>query len=135
MISRVKSGGKIQRQAQKRIIRQKSVEASPKINRESAPALKTRLRNFSRACEDIWPHVNGGIKTKDDLERLIRRSEIVLLPKSADDNAAVAALMVNKGVEGPKEYINKYGRGNFNFMISEWKRRLDVVFDEIRKNA
>lgn len=87
---------------------------------------------FCAATEAIWPYVNGGIRTKEDLERAIRQSGIVLLPQEADDNMASAALMHNKG-DSQADFVRRVGVGYVSYLIDAWKQKLNIVFEEIRK--
>jgi len=114
-----------------------SVDTVKRQRMATAPVpIKTsgRSLNYSEMCERIWG-VSGalGIKSKNDLERAIRDSNVVMLPDKADEDMAIAAYLHNKKEDNIKRLITDRGRQSVSDYVNMWKDKIDVVLENIRK--
>ena len=89
---------------------------------------------FSSATEMIWSEVSNGngIKTKNDLEKIIRKINLKVLPEFADKDMAIAALLHNKGCTSIREYVKKRGDSGVRWQVKNWLDKINVVLDEIK---
>ena len=114
--------------------RQRAAVQSPVATEEIA-IRRGRGLNYSSLCDKIWNNAGEeGIKTKDDLERAIRESNITLVPDTATWDMAVSAYMRNKG-DSVKDIVAQRGKGSFDSMVRLWIDSLNHIFDNLRKTC
>lgn len=77
--------------------------------------------------------LKNSIKSSKHLRSKMAQEGLFLLPPEPSEDICAKVFLSSKDMK-PFEYIATYGRASLRWYMEEWRKKLDIVFKEIKKN-